>query len=74
MNDQARERKLDRVEAARASQGGAARYERYQRDMRKGMPRGVDGPRPREFDTNGFPVAQRNASFVQRVARLLSPV
>lgn len=44
-----------------------------QRELRSGTGRGVDGPRPQEFDTNGFPVPQPNTSFVQRVARLLAP-
>jgi hypothetical protein len=34
----------------------------------------VDRARPLEFDRNGFPVAQRNHSFVTRVARLLNSV
>jgi hypothetical protein len=29
--------------------------------------------RPREFDANGFPIPQRNRSFLERVARHLSP-
>jgi hypothetical protein len=43
------------------------------------VPRGLryppqtDRPRPREFDARGFPVAQRNRSFLERVARLLNP-
>jgi hypothetical protein len=32
----------------------------------------VGRARPLEFDRNGFPVAQRNPSFVTRVARLLN--
>ena len=32
-----------------------------------------DRPRPREFDARGFPVPQRNRSFLERVARLLNP-
>jgi hypothetical protein len=31
------------------------------------------GPRPLEFDEAGFPIPQRNSSFVKRVARLLKP-
>ena len=49
----------------------AARYELKQRELRSGARRAVDGPRPQEFDTNGFPVPQPSTSFVQRVARLL---
>jgi hypothetical protein len=32
-----------------------------------------DRARPREFDARGFPIPQRNRSFLERVARLLSP-
>jgi DNA-binding transcriptional MerR regulator len=32
-----------------------------------------DHARPREFDAKGFPVPQRNRSFLERVARLLNP-
>lgn len=31
-------------------------------------------PRPMEFDANGFPVPQRNSSFVKRVERLVDPL
>ncbi len=31
----------------------------------------VNGPRPLEFDRNGFPVVQRPTDFVTRVARML---
>ena len=47
--------------------------EAVQRELRRGIPRGVGGPRPQEFDTNGFPVPQPNTRFAQRVARLLDP-
>ena len=33
----------------------------------------TDRARPREFDARGFPVPQRNRSFLERVARLLNP-
>jgi hypothetical protein len=33
----------------------------------------IDRARPREFDAKGFPVPQRNRSFLERVARLLNP-
>jgi hypothetical protein len=52
---------------------GAARYEQYQREIRNGTAQVADGPRPREFDESGFPIPQRNTSFLERVARLLSP-
>jgi hypothetical protein len=42
-------------------------------ELKSGTRRGVDGPRPQEFDANGFPIPQPNTSFVQRVARLLDP-
>lgn len=32
-----------------------------------------DRARPQEFDARGFPVLQRNRSFLERVARLLNP-
>ena len=38
-----------------------------------GPPRPTDRARPREFDARGFPVPQRNRSFLDRVARLLNP-
>ena len=75
MSDQAPQRNLDNaLEAALAAQVGEARYERYQREVRSGMPRAADRARPQEFDTNGFPVVQRSRSFVERVARLLNPL
>ena len=75
MSDQAPQRNLgDALEAALAEQVGEARYERYQREVRSGMPRAADRARPQAFDTNGFPVVQRSRSFVERVARLLNPL
>ena len=75
MSDQASPRNLDdALEAALAERVGAARYERYQREVRSGMPRAADRARPQEFDTNGFPVVQRSRSFMERVARLLNPL
>lgn len=65
MSDQARERKL-------GDQAGATLYEDYRWEIRRGSARRADGPRPREYDANGFPVPQRNTSFVERVARLLN--
>jgi hypothetical protein len=49
------------------------RYAFKQRELTSGIRRELPGPRPQEFDTNGFPVPQPNTSFVQRVARLLDP-
>ena len=75
MNDQASPHNLDEaLEAALAERVGAARYERYQREVRSGMPGAADRARPQEFDTHGFPVVQRSRSFLERVARLLNPL
>jgi len=65
MSDQAREPKL-------GDQAGATLYEHYRWEIRRGSARRADGPHPREYDANGFPVPQRNTSFVERVARLLN--
>jgi hypothetical protein len=74
MNGQARQRELgDAVEAALKEQAGAERYQRRQRQARRGKAEAVERPRPLEFDGNGFPVAQRIPSFVTRVSRLLGP-
>ena len=75
MSHQAPQRNLDdALEAALAEQVGEARYERYQREVRSGMPRAADRARPQEFDTNGFQVAQGSRTFLERVARLLNPL
>jgi hypothetical protein len=75
MSDHAPQRNLDdALDAALAEQVGAARYERYQREVRNGMPNAADRARPQEFDTNGFPIVQRSRSFLDRVARLLNPL
>jgi hypothetical protein len=52
---------------------GAERDLSRPRQVRGGNPRSTDRPRPREFDARGFPVAQDNRSFLERVARLLNP-
>ena len=39
----------------------------------RGYSRAADRARPREFDARGFPVPQRNRSFLERVGRLLNP-
>jgi hypothetical protein len=49
------------------------RYHRYQREVTSGTKRAMAGPRPREFDARGFPIPQRNPTFLERVARLLNP-
>jgi hypothetical protein len=74
MTDQERRRELgDALAAALDDQAGAERYRRYQREARNGTRvRAAGGARPQEFDGRGFPVPQRSASFVERVARLLN--
>jgi hypothetical protein len=74
MNGHARQRYLgDAIALVLKEQAGAERYQRRQRQARRGRTNAVDSPRPLEFDENGFPIAQRTPSFVTRVARLLSP-
>jgi hypothetical protein len=74
MNGQAPQRASgDTLETALREQAGAERYERRQRQLRRGRAGAVDRPRPLEFDDSGFPIAQRIPSFVARVARLLNP-
>lgn len=51
-----------------------ADYWQKQRRARSGRAGAADRPHPLEFDESGFPIAQRNSSFVQRVARLLNPL
>ncbi len=55
----------------------AWRTERHRRKQTQGRSNGsgggaADRAHPLEFDEGGFPVSQRNASFVDRVARLLN--
>jgi hypothetical protein len=54
------------------------RTERPRLKQAEGRPRSsrkrTDRAHPLEFDEGGFPVAQRNASFVERVARLRDPL
>lgn len=74
MNDRDRARELGQsLRAVLTETEGAARYEQYQRDVRRGTRLRSDGVRPLEFDENGFPIPQRNTGFLERVARLLSP-
>jgi hypothetical protein len=56
------------------SEHARERYERYQREVKRGTPRPVAGARPREFDARGFPIPQRNPRFLERVSRLLNPL
>jgi hypothetical protein len=73
MNGQARQRELgDALAVVLQEQAGAERYRRRQRQLRRGRTETLDRARPLEFDENGFPVAQRTASFITRVARLLN--
>jgi hypothetical protein len=72
------EQELERVfgEARARSEGDRTSRERYlrsRRRVRSGRSTPVDRPRPLEFDESGFPIAQRPSSFVERVARLLTP-
>jgi hypothetical protein len=74
MSEQAQLRDLgDALEAALREQAAAEGYQRSQAQIRRGRAEPAERPRPLEFDRNGFPVPQRPPSFVQRVARLLSP-
>ena len=59
----------DAVAAALSEQAGAARYQHDQREVSGGSAGASEGPHPREFDAKGFPIPQRNRSFVERVAR-----
>jgi hypothetical protein len=71
MTDESIGRQLSDAEVARAK---AERYKLYQREVRSGRVNGDGGARPREFDESGFPIPQRNLSFVDRIARLLNPL
>jgi len=70
VSDQAQLRQFSDAQSARA---GAERYQRCQWEIRSGRAGRDRRPRPREFDENGFPIHQRDQSFVERVARLLNP-
>ncbi|MCA1698425.1 MAG: hypothetical protein LC790_05770 [Actinobacteria bacterium] len=73
MSDQERRRKLTRsLETALADQAAAERYRRYQQRIRRGRTDAAERPRPTEFDERGFPLPQRNSSFIERVARLMN--
>jgi hypothetical protein len=74
MTEQAWQRELrDAGEAALSEEARAERYRRTQNGGSNGRPAATDRPHPLEFDESGFPIRQRNPSFVTRVARLLSP-
>jgi hypothetical protein len=63
---------LDHHEAV-GEPAGAKRQLRMEGEPRSGR-EPTEGPRPLEFDANGFPVPQRNSSFVKRVERLVKPL
>jgi hypothetical protein len=69
----ARQRELEQAIAATLSEeaGGS---QRPQKQAGRGETETAGRARPLEFDRNGFPVAQRNSSFVTRVAQLLNPL
>ena len=72
MSDQARQRMLgDPLEVA-LERAAVERYERRQRQARSGRAAARDAARPLEFDESGFPIRQRNSTFLARVGRLLS--
>jgi hypothetical protein len=74
MSEQAQGRKFGGARGRAAGElASIERYRRSQRQARGGRTDAVDGPRPLEFDESGFPIAQRSASFAERVARMLSP-
>jgi hypothetical protein len=74
MSEQARMRELgDVLGATLREQALGESYQWSQRQLRRGRAEGADRARPLEFDRNGFPIEQHRPSFVQRVARLLSP-
>ena len=72
--DHARRRKLGHAMVAGVSDRAGTQRERSQMRMADIEAETVRRARPLEFDANGFPVAQRNPSFVSRVARLLNPL
>ena len=75
MTENVRDRELRHaIDAALNEMAGAAEYRRSQRAATNGKPRPTERAHPREFDESGFPIPQRQPSFVQRVARLLNPL
>ena len=74
MSDQVSQRELaDALRSVLEEQAGADRYRHAQRQARRGTTNGRERPHPLEYDAGGFPIPQRNPSFVNRVARLLDP-
>ena len=75
MSTQTRQRELGlALHAVSVEQHRAERYRQRQRQARSGRIRAADGTRPLQFDESGFPIAERNSSFIRRVARLLNPL
>ena len=75
MTDKAHQRELRyAVDAALNELAGAAEYRRSQRAATRRSADAPDRAHPLEFDESGFPIPQRQPSFVQRVARLLNPL
>jgi len=64
MTDQTRQRELARAE----------RYRQRQWLAKRGKAGAADRDSAFKFDESGFRVAQRDSSFVRRVARLLKPL
>jgi hypothetical protein len=62
----------DQLEALGGPAGGNG-YLSLDGELRPGRDP-AEFPRPLEFDANGFPVPQRNSSFVKRVERLVNPL
>jgi hypothetical protein len=63
---------VDSSEAAPSEQPRGDGFKRSRRSASDGTQETAYLPRPLEFDSNGFPVAQRRPSFVARVDRLRS--
>ena len=62
----------DQLEAL-GGQAGAKLHLSLEGELKSGRDP-AEFPRPLEFDANGFPVPQRNSSFVKRVERLVDPL
>jgi hypothetical protein len=59
------------VDDALTERDGADRYERRQREVRRGRTAPSGRPGPMQFDARGFPIPQPIPGFVQRVGRLI---
>jgi|Tabmets5t2r1_1033131.scaffolds.fasta_scaffold01484_3 hypothetical protein len=58
---------------ARGQRTDAERYRGGKPSVRRARDR-AQAPHPLEYDASGFPLEQRTASFVERVARLRNPL